>query len=167
MSNKSSASEQSISLPNRRGAHRGIGEAFSLDLHSETGNFTVPIAFHTGRNGFQPRLNLTHNTGNGNKPFGLGWGLNMHSVSQKTSEGAPRAIGETELLAERDTFLLSSVEDLVSVESTLIRTCCRWAICGNAAVARRLQVEHWKESARHAVAPAQGDPSASRVAACR
>ncbi len=55
MSNKSSASSQVISLPKGGGALHGIGEKFSPDLHTGTGNFTVPIALPPGRNGFQPQ----------------------------------------------------------------------------------------------------------------
>ena len=44
MSNKSGTSEQVISLPTGSGALSGIGETFAPDLHTGTGNFTVPIA---------------------------------------------------------------------------------------------------------------------------
>ncbi|HEU0048029.1 MAG TPA: SpvB/TcaC N-terminal domain-containing protein, partial [Nitrososphaera sp.] len=70
MSSQSSASGQIISLPKGGGALHGIGEKFSPDLHTGTGNFTVPIALPSGRNGFQPQLNLVYSTGNGNGPFG-------------------------------------------------------------------------------------------------
>ena len=33
-----------ISLPKGGGAQHGLGEKFSPDLHTGTGNFTVPIA---------------------------------------------------------------------------------------------------------------------------
>ena len=74
MSSSSSSSGQVISLPKGGGAIRGLGETFSPDLHTGTGNFTVPIALPPGRNGFQPQLNLVYSTGNGNGPFGLGSG---------------------------------------------------------------------------------------------
>jgi hypothetical protein len=40
----SGASNQVISLPKGGGALQGIGEKFSPDLHTGTGNFSVPIA---------------------------------------------------------------------------------------------------------------------------
>jgi RHS repeat-associated protein len=113
--NKSGTSNQTISLPKGGGALHGIGETFSPDLHTGTGNFTVPIALPPGRNGFQPQLNLVYSTGNGNGPFGLGWSLSIPGVSRKTSRGIPRYADERGLLAERDTFLLSGAEDLVPV----------------------------------------------------
>lgn len=109
MSNKSGASSQVISLPKGGGTLHGIGETFSPDLFTGTGNFTVPIALPPGRNGFQPELNLVYSTGNGNGDFGLGWGLSIPGVSRKTSKGIPRYDDN------RDVFILSGAEDLVPV----------------------------------------------------
>ena len=109
MANKLNNSNQTITLPQGGGALHGIGETFSPDLHTGTGNFTVPIALPPGRNDFQPQLNLVYSTGNGNGPFGLGWSLSIPGVSRKTSRGIPRYADE------RDTFLLSGAEDLVPV----------------------------------------------------
>jgi hypothetical protein len=50
----------------------GLGETFAPDLHTGTGNLTVPIAIPPGRNKFQPDLSLVYSTGHGNSPFGLG-----------------------------------------------------------------------------------------------
>ena len=110
MSNKSGTSNQIISLPQGGGALHGIGETFSPDLHTGTGNFTLPIALPPGRNGFQPKLSLVYSTGNGNGMFGLGWGLSIPGVMRKTSQGVPRYD------EQRDTFVLSGAEDLVPVE---------------------------------------------------
>ena len=65
MGNNSSEAGQTITLPKGGGALHGIGEKFSPDLHTGTGNFTIPIAIPPGRNGFQPQLNLVYSTGNG------------------------------------------------------------------------------------------------------
>ncbi len=107
MADKSSAAAGVISLPKGGGALHGIGEKFSPDLHTGTGNFTVPIALPPGRNGFQPQLNLAYSTGSGNGPYGLGWSLSIPGVSRKTSSGIPRYDDS------RDTFVLSGAEDLV------------------------------------------------------
>ncbi len=112
MSNKSGVSDQIISLPKGGGALKGLGEKFSPDLHTGTGNFTVPIALPPGRNGFQPELSLVYSTGNGNGPFGLGWGLSIPGVSRQTSKGVPVYDDS------RDTFVLSGAEDLVPLPST-------------------------------------------------
>src|SRR6266542_5129213 len=111
MSDKSGTSSQIISLPKGGGALQGIGEKFSPDLFTGTGNFTVPIALPPGRNGFQPQLDLVYSTGNGNGPFGLGWSLSIPGVTRKTSHGVPTYHDD------EDTFILSGSEDLVPVET--------------------------------------------------
>src|SRR5215471_19883049 len=104
MANKSNNSSQIISTPQGGGALHGIGETFSPDLLTGTGNFTVPIALPSGRNGFQPQLSLVYSTGNGNGPFGLGWALNIPGVSRKTSKGIPT------YAQNDDVFVLSGAE---------------------------------------------------------
>lgn len=116
MGNKSGGPTQIISLPKGGGALHGIGEKFSPDLHTGTGNFTVPIALPPGRNGFQPELNLIYSTGNGNGPFGLGWSLSVPGISRKTSKGVPIYNDK------HDTFILSGAEDLVVVEESEAET---------------------------------------------
>src|SRR4029077_15600692 len=116
MASNSSAPNQIISLPAGGGAQHGMGEKFSPDLHTGTGNFTVPIALPPGRNGFQPQLNLVYSTGNGNGLFGLGCGLSIPGVARKTFKGIPQFKDYAEDLKMRDTFILSGAEDLVPVD---------------------------------------------------
>jgi Salmonella virulence plasmid 65kDa B protein len=85
MSNISGNSSQVIALPQGGGAQKGLGEKLSPDLHTGTGNFTVPIALPPGRNGFQPQLSLVYSTGNGNGLFGCGWNLSVPDITRKTS----------------------------------------------------------------------------------
>lgn len=113
MSNKSGIAEQVISLSKGGGELNGIGETFSADLHTGTGNFSVPIGIPAGRNGFQPEINLGYSTGNGNSCYGLGWQINIPGVSRKTSKGIPRYYDGD--LNKQDTFLLSGAEDLVPI----------------------------------------------------
>ena len=102
---------QVISLPQGGGALNGIGEKFTPDLHTGTGNFTVPIALPTGRNGFQPQVSFVYSTGTGNGPFGLGWSLSIPGVTRKTSKGIPVYDDS------KDVFILSGAEDLVPTPS--------------------------------------------------
>jgi RHS repeat-associated protein len=110
MSDKSGAG--AISLPKGGGAVSGLGEKFSPDLFTGTGNFSVPIALPPGRNGFQPELTLGYSTGNGQSAFGLGWNLGVPGVMRKTSKGIPRYDDE------QDVFILSGAEDLVPIVRT-------------------------------------------------
>src|SRR5262245_66657318 len=108
-SNSNSAAEV-ISLPQGGGALQGIGEKFAPDLHTGTGNLTIPLALPAGRNGFQPKIDLVYSTGSGNGPFGLGWALGVPNITRKTSRGVPRyQDGSQE--ADWDTFLLSGPDD--------------------------------------------------------
>jgi RHS repeat-associated protein len=116
VSNKSGTSNQIISLPQGGGALHGIGETFSPDLQSGTGNFTVPIALPPGRNGLQPELSIVYSTGNGNGPFGLGWGLSVPGVMRKTAKGLPQYRDNSPSPEDWDTFVLSGAEDLVPIE---------------------------------------------------
>ena len=108
MLGKSGGADQVLSLPKGGGALKGLGEKFSPDLYTGTGNFSVPLTVPPGRNGLQPQLALTYSTGNGNGPFGLGWSLSVPGVTLKTSKGLPRYQG-------KDVYVLSGAEDLVLV----------------------------------------------------
>lgn len=101
-----------ISNPQGGGAQSGLGEKFSPDLFTGTGNFSVPIVVPPGRNGFQPQLTLGYSSGNGNGMFGMGWALGIPGVMRKTSKGIP-VYNDQE-----DIFILSGAEDLVPVKRT-------------------------------------------------
>lgn len=98
-----------ISLPKGGGAIRGIGEKFSANVMMGTCSFSVPIALTPTRSGFTPQLSLTHSSGSGNGPFGLGWDLSLPSITRKTDLGMPRYAD----WEESDVFILSGAEDLV------------------------------------------------------
>ena len=79
---KSALGSNVISLPKGGGAVAGMGESFSPDLFTGTGNFSVPIAVPPGRNGLQPSLTVGYSTGSGNGPFGLGWNMSLPGVAR-------------------------------------------------------------------------------------
>ena len=110
MANQANSASSIISLPKGGGAMHGLGEKFSPDLFTGTGNFTIPVSLPPGRNGFQPQINLTYSTGMGNSPFGLGWGLSIPGVSRLTSKGIPKYD------EDNDVYVLSGAEDLVPVK---------------------------------------------------
>jgi RHS repeat-associated protein len=102
--NKSGVAENVISQPKGGGALKGIGETFSADLHTGTGNMTVPIAVPAGR--LTPELQLVYSTGNGNGLYGMGWTLSIPGVARDTSKRLPRYDRD-------DRFVLSGMEPLV------------------------------------------------------
>ncbi|GIH15168.1 hypothetical protein Raf01_33400 [Rugosimonospora africana] len=99
-------------MPKGGGAVSGLGEKFSPDLFTGTGNCSVPIAVPAGRHGLQPQLTLGYSTGTGNGPFGLGWRLGLPGVTRKTSFGVPTYVDGGH---DADVFILSGAEDLVPV----------------------------------------------------
>jgi hypothetical protein len=157
MSNKSNTSV--ISLPKGGGAQKGIGEKFSPDLFTGTGNFTVPIALPPGRNGFQPELNLVYSTGNGNSPFGLGWSLSIPGVSRKTSKGIP-VYNDA-----KDIFILSGAEDLVPVEKSETKTRYRPRTEGLFARIERhydAKNDYWEVRSKDGLVSFYGTPESSK-----
>jgi RHS repeat-associated protein len=99
-----------ISTPEGGGAMGGIGEKFSPDLFTGTGNFSIPIAVPPGRNGMQPSLTLQYSSGSSNDVFGTGWNIGLPGVTRKTSKGIP--VYNDKL----DIFILTSPEDMVPVK---------------------------------------------------
>lgn len=100
-----------ITLPKGGGAVRGIGEKFSSNVVTGTGSFSVPIFTSPSRAQFQPSLSLSYDSGSGNGPFGLGWGLSVPAINRRTDKGLPRYRDAD----ESDTYLISGAEDLVPV----------------------------------------------------
>jgi hypothetical protein len=97
----------SVSLPKGGGAIRGIGETFRHNAVTGTGSITVPLAASTGRNGFGPTVALAYDSGVGNGPLGLGWRIDLPSITRRTDLGLPRYRDDV----ESDIFL-NSGEDL-------------------------------------------------------
>ncbi|WP_344663342.1 SpvB/TcaC N-terminal domain-containing protein [Catenulispora yoronensis] len=105
-----------ISLPQGGGAVGGLGEKFSPDLFTGTGNFSVPVVVPGGRLGLAPQLALSYSTGNGNGVFGLGWALGVGSIARRTSHGLPRYLDGPGPHGEAaDVFVLAGADDLVPV----------------------------------------------------
>lgn len=154
---KSGVSPQIISLPSGGGAQSGMGEKFSPDLFTGTGNFTIPIALPSGRNGFQPDINLVYSTGNGNGPYGLGWDLSIPGVSRKTSKGVP-IYDEN-----KDVFILSGAEDLVPVNVNGNRTQYRPRTEGLYAIIERVMNannDYWEVKSKDGLISIYGTPNA-------
>lgn len=98
-----------ISLPKGGGAIRGIGETFQANPVTGTATMSVPVSISPGRSGFGPQLALSYDSGAGNGPFGLGWGLGLPAIARKTDLGLPRYFDAQ----ESDTFQLTGADDLV------------------------------------------------------
>ncbi|MEO3850131.1 SpvB/TcaC N-terminal domain-containing protein [Streptomyces sp. B8F3] len=104
----------SLALPTAGGALRGMGEKFTTDPVSGTPSLSVPLAVSPAR-GAEPALALGYDSGAGNSAFGLGWSLDVPSISRRTDKGLPRYLGA-------DVFQLSGTEDLVPAAVPAPRT---------------------------------------------
>jgi len=98
-----------ISTPSGGGSMSGMGENFSPDLFTGTGNFSIPIAVLPGRNNLSPSISGAYSTGNGNTEFGWGWGFGIPSITRQTRKGVPT------YQEDEDVFLLSGAEDLIEI----------------------------------------------------
>jgi RHS repeat-associated protein len=98
-----------LELPKGGGAIRGMGEKFSANPASGTGSMSVTLEVSGARDGFQPDLMLSYDSGAGNGPFGFGWNLNVASITRKTDKGLPRYVDAE----ESDVFMLAGADDLM------------------------------------------------------
>ncbi|MFJ9854733.1 SpvB/TcaC N-terminal domain-containing protein [Streptomyces sp. NPDC101150] len=177
-----------ISLPKGGGAIRGIGEKFTANLVTGTGGLSVPLAVSPGRSGFGPSLTLGYDSGAGNGPFGVGWGIGLPAITRKTDKGIPGYLdADEDGENSEDTFILSGTEDLVPVlvedDGELIRdrrsrrvdgsdyAVCRYRPRVEGIYARierwtevRSGEVHWRSISRDNVTTVYGRDAASRIA---
>ncbi|MFC4306912.1 SpvB/TcaC N-terminal domain-containing protein [Cohnella boryungensis] len=106
-----------ITLPKGGGAVSGLGEQFAVRSWTGTSSTSVPLGVTPGRSGLTPPLTLSYDSGAGNGPFGLGWRLDLPSVTRKTQRSIPRYREEPS-----DVFQLSGAEDLVPCPEQESRT---------------------------------------------
>jgi RHS repeat-associated protein len=95
-------------LPEGGGAIRGLDERFAVNGANGTASFTLPLPVSPARGG-QPILSLGYTSGGGNGAFGLGWKVDVPSISRRTDRGLPRYRDAD----ESDVYVMSGVEDLV------------------------------------------------------
>ena len=100
----------SVVLPKGGGAIRGVDEKFKVNPANGSGQFSIPLPLSKAR-GFGPDLTLNYDSGSGNGLFGIGWQLDLPSITRKTSKGNPQYNDPQ----ESDVFLLAGAEDLVPV----------------------------------------------------
>lgn len=105
----SPAAPPPLNLPKSGGALRAIGEKFTAGGPTGTGSMRVPLPVSPGRDGIQPALALSYDSGQGHGPFGIGWALDLPAITRRTDKGIPRY----EDANESDIFVLSGQEDLV------------------------------------------------------
>ncbi|KAJ4246357.1 hypothetical protein NW762_013708 [Fusarium torreyae] len=88
------------------GAVQDLKQKLQVNPNSGTLDFSIPIPSSPGRAGIEPSLMLNYSSGYGNGIFGLGWKLNLRSITRRTSKNIPKYNSE-------DIFLLDGVDELV------------------------------------------------------
>lgn len=104
-----------VALPKGGGAVRGIDEKLEVNPSSGSCTLSIPITVTQARSkAGTPSLNLSYNSGAGNGPFGLGWGITVASITRMTDKGLPRYFDAgKENEEDQDVFVFSGLEDLV------------------------------------------------------
>ncbi len=87
--NKSGVKPQVLSIPSGPGSIEGLGGAFEPQLNTGTSSYSVKLSVPAGRNGFQPELSLSYNSGNANGPLGIGWNLGIPAIVRQIEKGQP------------------------------------------------------------------------------
>jgi RHS repeat-associated protein len=83
-----------ISPPTGTGYVQALGEAFSLDLGTGQGTYSIPLPLPDGVAGWTPRLKLEYVYGAGQSPFGLGWSLPLRGIARRLDRGVPDPTSE-------------------------------------------------------------------------
>ncbi|KAF7549246.1 hypothetical protein G7Z17_g6523 [Cylindrodendrum hubeiense] len=98
----------SVQKPAGGGSIQSIDDKLSTQLATGTSTLTIPVPATEARPGGTPSLALSYSSGSGNGPFGLGWSLNLGTISRRVSKGRP----QYEDARSSDVFVLAD-EDLV------------------------------------------------------
>lgn len=85
------------SLPSGGGALSGLRGNIAGVGPDGTAALSIPLPLSTGR-GYAPSLALGYHSRGGNGPFGIGWGMNLPTIRQRTVRGAPSYDGTDEYI---------------------------------------------------------------------
>ena len=67
-----------------------LTESYQTDLMTGAAVINVPIAASPGRAGIQPSLALSYSSNNPNGIYGVGWQMNLGTISRNTKNGVPK-----------------------------------------------------------------------------
>ena len=76
-----------VAPPAGTGFAPGLGEAFSIDMSTGQGGFTLPLPLPSGVAGHEPQLRLQYRQGQADGAFGTGWRLPVRTVDLRLDFG--------------------------------------------------------------------------------
>ena len=85
----SGVSTEAISMPSLPGSVEGLPLTINESGAKGQFNFSIEIKVPRGINGLSPDFKISYNSGDGQSEFGLGWSLNLQSISLDTKKGVP------------------------------------------------------------------------------
>ncbi len=111
------AQSPSIELPKGGGALKGITSDFSVNQVTGAASLSIQLPFSSAR-GFQPDISVAYDSGSGNTEFGLGWRLEVPSVSRRIDKKLPTYNDKN----NEDVYAISGLDDLVPyLDGTAVR----------------------------------------------
>ncbi|NIP26398.1 MAG: hypothetical protein GWN55_16185 [Phycisphaerae bacterium] len=130
---KNGVSPKTISLPSGPGSIEGLGESFQPSLNTGSAQYAIGIQVPPGTNGHQPAIVLKYDSGYGCGTLGLGWSIDLGSITRQTDKGLPLYVdssngldddndGFIDEIDELDTFIDSGTEELVPLSDASFRT---------------------------------------------
>lgn len=106
-------SSPSIAMPAGGGAVRPLGGSFERDQFTGTCSYSIPIAVTPAR-GFEPQLMLRYDSSGGNGVWGVGFSMDVPSISVNTQQRIPQYNGT-------DQYISSEMQGLVPVASRQVQ----------------------------------------------
>ena len=110
------AKQGQTAAPAGTGSAPGLGEAFSINLSTGQGMYSLKLPLPEGVAGHTPRLALEYAHGQGHSPYGFGWRLPLRTISRRLDFGVP-ADGSPQLAAT-ERFMDSGAELLRLADGT-------------------------------------------------
>lgn len=102
------AKQGQTAAPAGTGNAPGLGEAFSINLSTGQGMYSLKLPLPEGIAGQTPRLSLEYAHGQGHSAFGFGWRVPLRTISRRLDFGVPSE-GGTQLAAS-ERFMDSGAE---------------------------------------------------------
>ena len=125
MQHSDNISPQAPSLPKGGGALTGLSGQAGAAGPDGAASLSLPLPISAGR-GYAPSLSLSYSSQGGNSAFGIGWDVNLPSISRRTRSGVPAYTAQDEFISPAGEVLItltgSDGKPLTEKRQTLLGT---------------------------------------------